>query len=166
MDAMDAILRDTILLRDGDFATDDSQESLLLKLPSELRNDIYTHVAIHEAHLTTKSGDPPGILYVNRQVRSEFKAIYCSNKVVVAELWDADTQDWTDVNDPELLLDILVGNGVLRARYPDDAGQLKRWTSRMRRLSNSTQNGILYLAYDCAGEGRFFELYNDSNSRS
>lgn len=158
MDCIDEILADSALLRADVIAFQRPKECLLLKLPSELRNDIYTHVAIHETDQNIKSGDPPGILYVNRQLRSEFNAIYYSDQIMKAHIWYAETQVWKNIDDAEVLAAILGEELGNISSSPFDMPFFKM-AVEPEQEHNPMREGSLALAYDIPECARLFQVW-------
>lgn len=145
MDRVDEILADSGLLRNNDVAVQRPKECLLLTLPAELRNEIYTFVGAEEAKLQVKSkGAAPGILYVSRQVRSEFKAIYYSDKIMKAAVYDYESKLWRPMEDPEDLAAVLCHE---EAEFFRQAFKKKTFKESAEKMY-CTRAGTLGLAHD------------------
>ncbi|KAK3068007.1 hypothetical protein LTR53_014749 [Teratosphaeriaceae sp. CCFEE 6253] len=71
--------------------TDDAAASPLLGLPAEVRKSIYRFALVETSnatriHLTRQCTIQPGLLLVNRQVRSETTGIYFSEKLHMTDM--------------------------------------------------------------------------------
>ena len=65
-----------------------SLEPPLIRLPAELRNQIYDIVGAFEVQNYNGSKRLPNLLAVSRQIRAEFSSHYFSDRFMTAELWD------------------------------------------------------------------------------
>lgn len=158
MQNVEDILADTFTLRAIEPITTISQNCRFLNLPRELRDEIYLMVAIHETHLSLKSQDPPGILYVSHQVRSEFSAIYYGEKNMKAMDWDSRSRTWSRIHDPETLCALLCDDDAGLSNLTRDLEVAKAEVEQFRRRSHTPPrlHGVLSLAYDGAGQARVF----------
>ncbi|KAK5122619.1 hypothetical protein LTR85_003882 [Meristemomyces frigidus] len=116
--------------------------SPLLKLPPELRNQIYYFAALDAipAHADYHAPKPPALLTVSRQIRQEFSSLYFSDAVMTLELASpgiqSDAPRWKRVTDPSVLKALLAA--VTTSDYEQSAS--------FRAIFGATKTGV-FLRY-------------------
>lgn len=150
------ILSDTIVLRTYEASKGIKQDSLLLKLPGELRNIIYIFVAAAEAKLHIKARDRLAIFNICRQICSEFKDIYYSDRIMKAEVWNSKAHCWKKIEDREDLDDILRRKDAYLWRKGKDEAKLR--LEAKSPFKDPARSGILTLAHDHPGRARRLDL--------
>lgn len=110
----------------------DDKKCHLLDLPPELRNRIYSHVALDSCKTYPWNRTPenivgenlctgaPDLLFANKQIHSEFSSLYYSPEFFPISLWSPRSKQWTDVSDRRLIQAFCQGKYFHHSCFAED----------------------------------------------